>query len=38
MTYLILLPVLVTAVPAVILGIACLIHTMEASVKGSIGQ
>jgi hypothetical protein len=38
MTYLILLPVLVTAVPAVILGIACLVHTMEASIREEIGR
>jgi hypothetical protein len=38
MSYLNLIPILVIAAPVVFLGVVCLVHTMEASVKGSIGQ
>ena len=38
MTYLPLIPLLVTAAPVLILGIICLISGVEASIRESIGQ
>ncbi len=38
MTYLPLIPLLVTAAPVLILGIFCLISGVEASIRESIGQ
>jgi len=38
MSYLPLIPLLVTAAPVLILGIICLISGVEASIRESIGQ
>jgi hypothetical protein len=38
MTYLPLIPLLVTAAPVVILGVVCLISGVETSIRENIGQ
>lgn len=38
MNYLHLIPLLVTAAPAIVVGIACLLSSVETSIRESIGQ
>lgn len=38
MSYIILLPLLVTALPVIILGVVCIVSGVEASIREAIGQ
>lgn len=38
MSYIVLLPLLVTALPVIILGVVCVVSGVEASIREGIGQ